>query len=104
MNIKIQVSDEKIADAVESAGIGYWANCRDERAHWDRKTFTLKVCEVEDGPEKMHRVGKRALARGLAVLAEKYPHHLADLMQEKGDMYTGDALIQCAIFGELKYG
>ena len=44
------------------------------------------------------------LARGLAVMCERYAHHFASVIDSGGDATTGDVLIQCAIFGQLVYG
>jgi hypothetical protein len=57
-----------------------------------------------DEPAKAHHLDADALRRGLAVLAEKYPHHLADIIAENDDIWTADALFQCALLGDLVYG
>ena len=44
------------------------------------------------------------IARGLNVLANRYPRHFADLVNENGDLTTADVLLQCCVFGELIYG
>ena len=41
------------------------------------------------------------IARGLDVLANRYPRHFADLINETADVFTADALLQCCLFGEL---
>ena len=43
------------------------------------------------------------IARGLDVLATRYPRHFADLVNENGDSITADVLLQCCFFGELLY-
>ena len=43
------------------------------------------------------------IARGLDVLASRYPRHFADLVNENGDSITADVLLQCCFFGELLY-
>ena len=43
------------------------------------------------------------IARGLEVLANRYPRHFADLINENADVFTADALLQCCLFGELIY-
>lgn len=57
-----------------------------------------------DEPAKIHRLDAEALQRGLAILGEKYPHHLADIIGENDDIWTADALFQCALLGDLVYG
>ncbi len=44
------------------------------------------------------------IARGITVLAAVSPHQFGRLLVDGGDADTGDALIQCALFGEIVYG
>jgi hypothetical protein len=55
-------------------------------------------------PTFTKRLDLEAITKGVAVLAEKYPHHLADILAENADAGTGDALLQCSLFGEIIYG
>lgn len=60
----------------------------------------------EDGDRPVrHRLNAAKLRRGIEIIAEKYPHHLGAVIadQYKQDAETGDVLIQCALFGEIKY-
>jgi hypothetical protein len=60
---------------------------------------------IEDKHEKkMHLLDRAALLKGLEVLAQKYPRHFADMMQENDDADTGDCYLQCCLFGEMIYG
>ena len=43
------------------------------------------------------------IARGLDVLASRYPRHFADLVNENCDAITAEVLLQCCFFGELLY-
>lgn len=60
--------------------------------------------QYDDEPAVAHRLDAASLARGLKILGEKYPHHLAAIVGESGDAITGDVLIQCATIGDIKYG
>ncbi len=44
-----------------------------------------------------------AVKRGVQVMAEKYPRHFANMVNDNGDAETGDTLVQCALFGELVF-
>jgi len=44
------------------------------------------------------------IAGGLETLANYYPRHFADLVNENSDSVTADALLQCCLFGEIVYG
>lgn len=68
----------------------------------------------DEEEEKMYEVNEASLKRGLAVLLEvikqgKYhnsmgniPHILAEGYED--DSQDHDALVQCAVFGEVRYG
>lgn len=45
-----------------------------------------------------------SLRIGLARLSLDYPHIFADWLNDRDDALTGDALVQCALFGGLVYG
>lgn len=66
----------------------------------------LKVIpfEYDVDADKIKLVTMDTLREGLAILSEKYPHHAADIVNDNPDAGTGDALLQCAIFGDLIYG
>lgn len=50
------------------------------------------------------RLDGEAIQRGLKVMAEKYPRHWGDFVQENDDADTGDCFLQCCLFGEMVYG
>lgn len=47
-----------------------------------------------------------AIAKGLQVMATKYPKHFADAIADDGsaDATTGDVFLQCCCFGEIIFG
>lgn len=53
---------------------------------------------------KPRQLDLAAILDGVRVLHEKYPHHFGDLVRNNADAGTGDALLQCAIFGDLTFG
>lgn len=103
MKITLEVSDETVADYIGRAAISYWASVA--KTTFDRKSMTLSLVEREPDAnhDGKHKATRSLFAAGLVVMATKYPQHFADLIADKGDMHTGDLLIQCAIFGEEKY-
>ena len=106
MLIQVEISAKRIRDLIEGAGSRYWAN----DFHWwpaGGPTLGFRLIEDECGTE--HRVTTEMIVEGLRKMAaskrNEGGHHFADCMEDgSDDMYTGDALIQYAIFGELKYG
>ena len=65
--------------------------------------LTDALAEDEDGHDAEYRLDRAAIERGVQAIAEKYPHHLAGLAGFEQDARTGDALVQCSIFGEIRY-
>jgi hypothetical protein len=107
---QVNVPDELIVNALESADIGYWAYVPRgaDHAKLVNGTATALVNESDgshDGKGDGHHELTGAKVRaGLQVLATKYPHHFADIVGDKSDCTTGDVLVQCALFGEIVYG
>lgn len=57
-----------------------------------------------DGDKTEYRLDRAALARGINVMALKYPRHFANVTTENADAETGDVFLQCCLFGEIVYG
>jgi hypothetical protein len=51
-----------------------------------------------------YRLDLESLKRGIQVIADKYPKHFNDFLQENDDSDTGDVFLQCCLFGEVIYG
>jgi hypothetical protein len=62
------------------------------------------VMDEEEGDDKEFRVDIEAIKRGLQIMAEKYPRHYANFVDENDDAITGDVFLQCCTFGEVIYG
>lgn len=131
MELTISIDDQKLTDALSSAfeaGSLYWYNVwkQEGRAdgtdypdhpayvimsphgavwieHTDGDGDYSRNVEPPSGKKQLDPVTRQSVQRGIAVLAEKYPWHLADIISDKGDMNTGDALLQCALFGDVIY-
>jgi hypothetical protein len=107
---RVNVPDELIINALESADIGYWANVPrgTDHAKLLSGAATALVYESEgshDGKgDGLHELTSDKVRAGLQVLASKYPHHFADIVGDNSDCITCDALVQCALFGEIIYG
>ena len=114
LTLKFKLSEGTFHDQITSAiegGSNYWARV-DVGKHepgW-RNYFTAKFTVEEISDEKAGAIQGRTyeltldkLKAGLHILADKYPHHFKDVIQETGDATTGDVLVQCALFGEIVY-
>lgn len=64
----------------------------------------LLIGDREDPKDPPKRLDLPAIQRGIQVMAEKYPKHFGDFMNENDDATTGDVFLQCCLFGQLVYG
>lgn len=104
MRVEIEISSAHLRHVLRSAHISYWgeytkfvdgklANCDD-----------LHCLVVEEDSKRMFVVSGPELRNAIAVAAQKFPHLVEALLDDrKSDMYTGDLLVQLACFGEEKY-
>lgn len=110
MKVNIEVKQELIVNALESANIGYWAAVPKGADHEDLLAGIAQAVVVEsegshDGSSNgRHTLTGAKVRKGLAVMAEKYPAHFAHLLGDDADAETGDVLVQCSIFGVIVYG
>lgn len=88
-----------------------WSWCED-KSEWDnvRKCYVASMCggdviliDHEDETER-HTLDKASLERGIQVMADKYPKHFSNFMNENDDAETGDIFVQCCLFGKIVYG
>jgi len=47
---------------------------------------------------------KKSLFKGAEIMAQKYPRHFKDWINEHDDSITADVYLQCCLFGEIVYG
>lgn len=50
------------------------------------------------------RLDLDAIKKGLQIMAEKYPRHMGDFLNDNDDADTGDVFLQCCLFGDAIYG
>lgn len=73
------------------------------------KKITMKVDDPDEGDDgdysKTIKISIVDIEKGINILAEKYPTHYNDLINEySADMITYETLMQCVIFGDIIYG
>lgn len=94
-----------------------WSWCTpSEREDWEgsRKVYVAAMCgghidwvllnDDENGPGETVRTGRKELIKGVKVMAEKYPHHFSNLVNDNDDAETSDVFAQCCVLGEIVYG
>jgi hypothetical protein len=107
--LTITLNDEAVQAKLDEPGIAHWAQKGEQsRDRFTEPGWTLRVDYYEnDSDEHLTQtwIDATALARAVQIVADTYPQHLPGLLDPlAGDRTTGDALIQCACFGEVRYG
>jgi hypothetical protein len=64
----------------------------------------LLIVDTLDNDDGVLTLDEEAVQRGLTILAEQYPEHFADILAEDDDALTGNALLECCLFGKVQYG
>jgi len=115
----VELEDQQIEDLLCTAfegGVGYWCRIVSyiEPENADMLTYKHSeypvngdavVCQAVVEAEPKDRVLDRAaVERGLRLMAERYPRHWADVIEETTDATTGDIFVQCALLGDVVYG
>lgn len=59
------------------------------------------ISDAESG--EIYRLDQDAVSIGVRLMADKYPEHLWDLLNENDDANTGDCFLQCALLGDELY-
>ena len=62
------------------------------------------IAVVDDEDQYRGVLNRESMVRGLQLMADKYPNHFADFMQENDDATTSDVFLQLSVFGELIFG
>ena len=51
-----------------------------------------------------YTLDRKRMVKGLQVMADKFPRHFRNFMEENDDAETGDVFLQCCIFGDVVFG
>lgn len=106
------IADKDIANLMDSAGRGsrYWCQGA-ERLEYETMTTgllngsrALKLKDVEADTPQTYALNLKTIQKGLQLMADKWPKHWADFINEDGDDITGDVFLQLALLGDIIYG
>lgn len=129
-SIKEIFTQEFLSDILSTASYGsFWFDCSvhkdtpDELYEEAKEKFNcrediwaycllhggyINVCDVEeceeDSDEGEYKISLEDIIKGFEIVMLNYPSMYAAIMDETYDLYDADAVIQCAVFGELTYG
>jgi hypothetical protein len=113
MKVTIELTDSELRDILETAGAGcaYWAQT--EVRLVESVEHPVQVWERPEGhsaePVLLGTLTREALQKGAGVFAtpgKVRPAIVAQLFDDPNaiDQEAADALVQCALFGEIRYG
>lgn len=126
ISVRVHIPIEDIENLLYSAsrGISYWAHEAPERPYADPKMNEISGISLLDYETEMKQFMKGELKihifdwednskrydldiakikSGLTAMAKNERESFKDLISDNTDMYTADALIQCALFGKIIY-
>ena len=78
----------------------------DRPAFYSSSDFQIEIVEVDDeatGHETSHIIRRKDLIAGLAKMANKFPSHFAQILEDNTDAPCADVFLQSLCFGEEKY-
>ena len=117
MTIKVNVTDDEANSLIVSAiegGSNYWYMIQESDMSKTKYPAEAPMNgghlmindEVAAEGEAIDpvKIDKQRIHEALQIMADKYPKHFADIMDDNADQGTGDVLLQCAVFGKLIYG
>jgi hypothetical protein len=106
VHIQVEIKTKYLRGVIAGAGSAHWA--RDLEFTGGRDSLAFTIVEHNDSRDESewthHKVTHLQVASALSKLAAVAPHHFSSLIEQNDDMWTGDAILQVACFGELKYG
>lgn len=121
---KVEISMKRIADVLATAfegGSNYWAEISDykkprEIYPWDTENVyphiqyplslggAVMVTVTSENMPETYQLNLVAIKKGLAIMAEKYPLHFAEIVSGDYDADDGDIFLQCCLLGDAIYG
>lgn len=125
VNVKHEISLDRISNLLCSAfegGSNYWYQIQkfvqpkaltfrtDEDQVYRHLDYPLNdggaviVGDMEDEDSEPKRLDLKSIQKGLQIMAEKYPRHMGDFLNDNDDAETGDVFLQCCLFGDAIYG
>lgn len=95
---KVRPTGNEDAPPLWYAEPGFWANLGLSVTFWHEDP------DGEEDSEKETIVNHQALLHGLTAMSLHDARHFAELLDESGDAYTYDSLLQHILFGKAVYG
>ena len=105
-----QMVDDLLCTAFEG-GSNYWCDKVTavdwpEGAEWASDVLTRggELIIYHEGLEESNTIGPDDIQPALQKMADDYPKHFTDLINDYADADTADVFLQCITLGEIVYG
>ncbi|MAH60585.1 MAG: hypothetical protein CMB95_07135 [Flavobacteriaceae bacterium] len=74
-----------------------------ESSKWneEKEEFEYEVLTINGRPAVLNR---SSIQIGLEIMAENYPRHFNDFINQSGDAITSDVMLQCMVLRDVIYG
>lgn len=120
--VTIEMEEQRLSDLLCNAlegGSNYWYWIDEKRQSNPESEFLSDIPMnggwlrfTANGDEQNETINghtaweldRAGMIRGAQTMAEKYPRHWANVVNENDDGETGDVFLQCCLFGEVIYG
>lgn len=116
IQVKHTIDRQRLEDLLVTAfegGSNYWIS----KVRWKSAKRDAYEAAFDDGVSiyisaergdprsgEKYRLNLSNMRRGLQLMADKYPRHMADILAENDDATTADVFLQLSLFGEVVYG
>jgi len=100
VQIPVEFDKEYIEGLLTDVGlyVGYWAD-----APVNTPKFPMTITEHGDEQEAVHTITSEDVVRGVTIVANSHPRLWGYICDQNPDADVADVVLQCAIFGEMKY-
>ena len=112
--VKVKVEHTFNKDAIESLLVGAfeggsnywirWVKPVQEGVDFYDAPFGYGVRVRADDETHSRLLNMTAIEKGLQLMADTQPRHMADLLNQNDDATTSDVFLQLCLFGYLVYG
>jgi hypothetical protein len=123
VRVTVTIEDQRLQDLLTNAlegGSNYWYILREmtypkgqtreslgiefEHVELPFKGGSITIGDYEAAHKPDAVLDRKAIKKGLKIMAAKELKHFADFLAENDDATTGDVFLQCCCFGEVIYG
>lgn len=108
MKVEIDITDDTVLHVLDcaSTAVRHWASEFSHRPGRARGVWRVTIPRelVQTGSAEAYVFNWALVVQGVAAMRAVCPREFARLLRDDYDHGTADILVQCILFGELRYG